>query len=593
MRADRAGYYEVDAAGWVTASRGITGTAALPDGFRIADFGQQVLDSYAAGRTVVIGDMAADDRFSDGEREPWRASGLSGGLGVPLVKGGRLCALLALNNIEPREWTDAEVTLVEEVAERTWATVERARAEAALRESEERLRRIFETDAVGVLFFNHEDVLIGANEVFLKMTGWSREDVESRSLDWRRITPPEWIAESEEQMRRLAETGRIGPYEKEYFRKDGSRAWMLFAGRDLGDGTIVEFGIDIEDRKRAEAALREVQERFRQFGEASSDVLWTRDADTLRWDYLTPAFERIYGLSRDSVLQGNDFRNWVELIVPEDRDHAVETICRVREGEHVTFEYRIRRPSDGHVRWLRNTAFPIRDLSGRVHRIGGIKTDITAEKKTSEHMQVLVDELQHRTRNLIAVVRSIAQQTMAQTGPGEEFRDRFNDRLEALARVQGLLSRVKEERVTIGQLIRMELDALGAKDFGDRITLDGPDVTLRNSVVQTLALALHELATNARKYGSLATDRGVLDVSWRVREADGEGRRLGLQWVEKGIKHARDWGNSAPQGYGRELIERALPYSLNARTSFELGDNGVRCTIDLPLEKRSSPRSRP
>lgn len=144
----------------------------------------------------------------------------------------------------------------------------------------------------------------------------------------------------------LSRTGRIGPYEKEYFLADGSRCWMLFAGRDLGDGTLAEFCIDISGRKATEAALRKSEEQFREFGEASSDVLWIRDADSLQWIYLTQAFETIYGLERGQALEGDNFRTWTELIVPEDRDHAIEQIRRVRKGERANFEYRIQRPVD-------------------------------------------------------------------------------------------------------------------------------------------------------------------------------------------------------------------------------------------------------
>jgi PAS domain S-box-containing protein len=128
----------------------------------------------------------------------------------------------------------------------------RKRAEAAVRASEERLRKVLETDAVGVMFFDHTGTVIDCNEVFLRMTGHSRSEVEARELTWRKMTPPEWVGDSEEQMSKLAATGRIGPYEKEYFLKDGSRSWMLFAGADLGDGTIVKYCIDIGARKRAE-----------------------------------------------------------------------------------------------------------------------------------------------------------------------------------------------------------------------------------------------------------------------------------------------------------------------------------------------------
>lgn len=135
-------------------------------------------------------------------------------------------------------------------------TTEKRRAELARAQSDLRLQRLMETEAVGMIFFDAEaGAVIGANEVFLRMSGHSRSDLESRKMHWRTLTPPEWIAVSEAQWSQFRQTGRIGPYEKEYFCKDGSRRWILVAGRDLGDGTLAEYAIDITDRKLAEAAL--------------------------------------------------------------------------------------------------------------------------------------------------------------------------------------------------------------------------------------------------------------------------------------------------------------------------------------------------
>jgi PAS domain S-box-containing protein len=343
-----------------------------------------------------------------------------------------------------------------------------------------------------------------------------------------------------------------------------------------------------EEQRKYLAALRESETRLRQFGEASQDVLWIRDAKTLDWTYLTPAFETIYGARREEALAGDNFRNWTQLILPEDRDQAVANIERVRAGERVTFEYRIRRPVDGEVRWLRNTDFPICDDAGRVERIGGIGQDVTDLKANAGRMEIMVGELQHRTRNLIAVVRAIAAQTMATTGPTEAFRDEFNHRLEALGRVQGLLSRADQEPITIKSLVQIELDALGAKEMPDRIHLDGPVVRIRHSVVQTFALALHELATNARKHGALSSDKGGLKVTWRTY-SDHKTQRLHLEWRETGGNGSGHEAKAAG-GYGRELIERALPYSLNAKTSFELDENGLRCSIDMPLDRGGTQR---
>ncbi|MGV4791773.1 CheR family methyltransferase [Rhizobium sp. F40D2] len=460
-------------------------------------------------------------------------------------------------------------------------------AEMALRRSEERLQRVLETDAVGVVFLNEEGVIVDANEIFLQMSGYRRSQLGRPELHWRRLTPAEHIAETELQIKTLKETGRMGPYEKEYLLADGTRRWMLFAGRDLGDGTTAEFCIDISARKLAQAALRQEEEQFRLFGEASSDVLWIRDADTLQWNYLAPAFETIYGVERHQALTDNNFRNWVELIIPEDREQALSEIRRVRKGERSEYEYRIRRASDHEIRWLRNAEFPLFREEGDFTQIGGIGRDITDEKVSADRMRVLVGELQHRTRNLMAVVRSMADKTLRTSTDLADFHKKFRDRLDVMARVQGFLSRLQDgDRITFDQLIRSELASHGvAEGEASRVILQGPDgVRLRSTTVQTLALSMHELATNAVKYGALSQPQAHLAILWRVEKQGEDGKPwLHVDWRESQVKMPP--AGSGPQGggQGRELIERALPYQLDAKTSYVLDEDGVHCTIAIPV----------
>jgi two-component sensor histidine kinase len=220
-----------------------------------------------------------------------------------------------------------------------------------------------------------------------------------------------------------------------------------------------------------------------------------------------------------------------------------------------------------------------------------------ALREGEERLKVLVAELQHRTRNLMGVVRSVTDKTLYTSTSLEDFQGRMRDRLNALARVNGLLSRLHEgDRISFDELLRTELmghGVIGPNEQDSQVRLKGPEgIRLRSSTVQTLALGIHELATNALKYGALSRPEGRLEVSWGLADGkDGE-RRLRVDWRESGVPIPAAARVNGPNGeahpvgrsgYGRELIERALPYQLKAETSYELTPEGVRCTITLPI----------
>jgi two-component sensor histidine kinase len=155
------------------------------------------------------------------------------------------------------------------------------------------------------------------------------------------------------------------------------------------------------------------------------------------------------------------------------------------------------------------------------------------------------------------------------------------------------LSRLNEhDRITFDELIRTELSGHGViagNSQDGQVTLDGPSgIRLPSSIVQTFALALHELATNALKYGALSAPDGHLTVMWRLVE-DGE-PRLHVEWRETGVATGEDGGKPARVGYGRELIERALPFQLQAETSYELGPDGVSCAMTVPISTQDDAR---
>ncbi len=209
-----------------------------------------------------------------------------------------------------------------------------------------------------------------------------------------------------------------------------------------------------------------------------------------------------------------------------------------------------------------------------------------ALRECEERLAAVAAELRHRTRNLISVVGTIADNTLRTSDTFNDFKTRYHDRLEALGRAQDLLFRKKESgRVTFDELIDTELAAQSIR-VGENgsVTLDGPKgVPLRSGMVQTLAMVLHELVTNAVKHGALKQPNGHLTVRWwQETVAEGGKPWLHLDWKESGVEMP-PLGVGTAQG--RELIEQALPYQFGAQTTFALEADGVHCTISLPASE--------
>ncbi|RWB89778.1 MAG: PAS domain S-box protein [Mesorhizobium sp.] len=338
---------------------------------------------------------------------------------------------------------------------------------------------------------------------------------------------------------------------------------------------LTEIRAALHERAGAKVRLRQSEENLRQFGEAASDVLWIRNAETLQWEYLTPAFDAIYGLPREKALAGDNFARWIDLVVLQDRDHVLAHIRRVRDGERVVFEYRICRPSDNEVRWLRDTDFPIRDETGKVAHIGGIGQDITRFRQAGEQQQARFAELQHHVRNTLAVIRSIVRRTMEQSESLDEATAHLDGRINAFARVQAAVTRNRSSEVELAPIIAEELRAAGAKE-GENLTINGPALALAAKAAETIGLAVHELATNAVKYGALSNRAGRIVIEWNVNDDD----MLRLTWTENGLQ---DLKPASRQGFGWEVLHRTLPYELEASVDLRIEPTGLSFDAQIPL----------
>ncbi|WP_027528608.1 PAS domain-containing sensor histidine kinase [Bradyrhizobium sp. Ec3.3] len=216
------------------------------------------------------------------------------------------------------------------------------------------------------------------------------------------------------------------------------------------------------------------------------------------------------------------------------------------------------------------------ELAGSISALRSIET----EQRSARAKELLVRELQHRSRNLLAVVRSISERTRATSTSLDDYAGDFNGRLGALSRVQGLLSREESEAIGLDELVHMEMNSLGVTDSSD-VSIGGPNLALPRDSVQMLSLALHELGTNSIKHGVLNGSGGTLEIRWKLASTDKPALRL--EWSERRRKLA-ELVVSHRHGFGRTLLEQALPGQLGATTRFDLRPDGLQCVIELPVE---------
>jgi PAS domain S-box-containing protein len=338
---------------------------------------------------------------------------------------------------------------------------------------------------------------------------------------------------------------------------------------------------NLAERERAQTLLRESERRLQTLVSGIPQIVW-RAATAGDWTWASPQWTDFTG-QPEPESHGS---GWLAFVHPQDRANAARDWREAIHAGRYEADYRIYDAASGKYRWFQTRATPVHGEHGDIIEWLGTSTDVDDLRYMQERQKVLVTELQHRTFNLLATVRSVANGTARSSGSVGEFKLKFGDRIDAMARAQRLLSRLNDnDRVTFDELIQSEMASTGAiEEVSARVTLNGPPgIALRSRTIQTLAMAIHELTTNAIKYGALKQPGAHLDVRWHVEtETDGQ-PWLHVRWTESGVTLPSPSAGTLGTGQGRTLIERALPYQLGAKTSFVLADDGVRCSIAVAV----------
>jgi len=224
---------------------------------------------------------------------------------------------------------------------------------------------------------------------------------------------------------------------------------------------------------------------------------------------------------------------------------------------------------------------PLRDQAGEVQGFLKIGRDATESRRAAELQNSLLSELQHRVRNTLGVVRSIARRTADNSTSAQDMLSHFQGRLDAFARVQAAITRTAGATVDLASLIEDEMVAHAAKE-GEHLRIDGPEVMLEPKTAERLSLAIHELTTNVVKHGALSGRDGRISITWRIDQLAPE-RLLTLVWQERDVKI--DATMPKRDGFGMELLCRSLPYDLEAETDVDLRSDGLRFELRMPLKE--------
>ena len=435
------------------------------------------------------------------------------------------------------------------------------------------LQLIYDTAPIGLAFLSPDCRYVHINQRLTAICGISVEDHIGRSV--RECVPA--LAESVEAIiRSIVRTGEpVTGVEVVGQRPDQNdeRTWITYwyplrepGGDIIGVNVAAE---EITERKRAETAVRDSERQFHTLADSIPQLVWMANADG-RIFWVNNQWSDYTGVPVGDC----GVHDWKELLVPASLPEvSARWADSLQTGAALEMELSLL-GKDGRYRPFLTRVIPLRDSTSTIYRWIGTHIDISEQKRREEHTRFIVDELSHRTKNLLAVVMAIANQTAQYACDMKQYQARFLERLQALAHCHDLLIRDSWRGTGLDDLVAAQMRPFDEAN-SRRVDAAGPPIILKPDAVQHLGLALHELATNASKHGALSSPDGAVVIRW---QADAQQDRVRLSWCEKGGPPVMP---PRRQGFGRVVIEQIVPRALNGSGNLDFSPSGVNWTFEF------------
>ncbi len=433
-------------------------------------------------------------------------------------------------------------------------------------------RAIAEASADGIIGISTDGTILAWNPGAEAIYGYGADEAVGRKITM--LIPPD---RRDYALGRIAAFRDVAKFEATHVARDGREIDVAVTLSPIfdADGAMVAQSAVLRDVTEAKRLARERDRLAAAVASAHDSVIvWDPDGTIVAWN---PASEQLYGYTAEEAL-GQSLPQL--LVEPERHEVWRRTLPDVLAGKLFDQYETVRRHKSGRRLDVSLTVSVIRDGRDQATGLVTIARDITERKRAAERQRLLLNELDHRVKNTLAAVQSIAAQSLRGAQDPDSARRKLDERLVALAAAHDLLTRDRWTGVALAELAERLLAPYGGDDPA-RIAVAGPELRLPSHAAVAFAMAFHELATNAAKYGALSLSEGQVRVEWRL-DVSPAGERLRLTWCEQGGPAVLP---PTRRGFGSRLVEEGLAHELGGAVELRFEPDGLVCAMDLPLPR--------